>query len=162
MSSLKRKNTEIDETLRPSDNLNKINSRWNSIELLLAVEGVKKYGKDFQAIAESIGNKTEAQIRTFFVNYRRRYNLDAVLKQHAAENVQQENLQNDSTVNAALGGIKVNGQETEIMEVDLDDESSPNHKEIELKSNGDVSIIPVDKVSQTFFFNLLFFTAHNR
>lgn len=111
----------------------------------MAVEGVKKYGKDFQAIAESIGNKTEAQIRTFFVNYRRRYNLDAVLKQHAAENVQQENLQNDS-VSAALGGNKVNGQETEVMEVD-DDESSPNHKEIELKSNGDLSIIPVDKVS---------------
>lgn len=156
MSSLKRKNTEIDETLRPSDSLNKINSRWNSIELLLAVEGVRKYGKDFQAIAESIGNKTEAQIRTFFVNYRRRYNLDAVIKQHAAENVQQENLQNDSTVNAALGGNKVNGQETEIMEVDLDDESSPNHKEIELKSNGDVSIIPVDKVSQPSFLFVVF------
>lgn len=149
----------MDETLRPSDNLNKINSRWNSIELLLAVEGVKKYGKDFQAIAESIGNKTEAQIRTFFVNYRRRYNLDAVLKKHAADNAQQENLQNDNTVNAAaLGNIKVNGQETEIMEVDLDDESSPNHKEIELKSNGDVSIIPVDKVSQFFF--LIFFLDH--
>lgn len=156
MSSLKRKNTEIDETLRPSDSLNKINSRWNSVELLLAVEGVKKYGKDFQAIAESIGNKTEAQIRTFFVNYRRRYNLDAVLKQHAAENVQQENLQNDNTISTALGGNKVNGgQETEIMEVDLDDESSPNHKEIELKSNGDVSIIPVDKVIAHFL--LLYF-----
>jgi hypothetical protein len=48
--------------------------------------GVRKYGKDFKAIAEVIGTKTEAHVRTFFVNYRRRYNLDAVLRDFEAEN----------------------------------------------------------------------------
>lgn len=33
-----------------------------------------------------IGTKTEAHLRSFFVNYRRRYNLDAVLKEFEAEN----------------------------------------------------------------------------
>jgi hypothetical protein len=47
---------------------------------------VRKYGKDFRAIAEVIGTKTEAHLRSFFVNYRRRYNLDAVLKEFEAEN----------------------------------------------------------------------------
>jgi hypothetical protein len=53
---------------------------------LLIVLGVRKYGKDFRAIAEVIGTKTEAHLRSFFVNYRRRYNLDAVLKEFEAEN----------------------------------------------------------------------------
>jgi hypothetical protein len=50
------------------------------------VIGVRKYGKDFRAIAEVIGTKTESHLRSFFVNYRRRYNLDAVLKEFEAEN----------------------------------------------------------------------------
>lgn len=64
----------------------RINARWTNDELLLAVQGIRKYGKDFAAIAEVIGTKTEAHLRSFFVNYRRRYNLDAVLKEFEAEN----------------------------------------------------------------------------
>ena len=63
----------------------RINARWTNEELLLAVQGVRKYGKDFKAIAEVIGNKTEAHIRSFFVNYRRRYNLDEVLAEYENE-----------------------------------------------------------------------------
>uniref|UniRef100_U5EQ84 Putative corest n=1 Tax=Corethrella appendiculata TaxID=1370023 RepID=U5EQ84_9DIPT len=89
VSSLKRKNSDAEE-LRANSNENsvsiRINSRWNNEELLLAVQGVRKYGRDFQAIAEALGTKTEAQVRTFFVNYRRRYNLDNVLKEYEAEN----------------------------------------------------------------------------
>lgn len=47
--------------------------------------GVRKYGKNFQAIAEVIGNKLEAHIRSFFINFRRRYNLDEVLAEYEAE-----------------------------------------------------------------------------
>lgn len=47
--------------------------------------GVRKYGKDFSAIAEVIGTKTEAHVRSFFVNFRRRYNLDEVLAEYEAE-----------------------------------------------------------------------------
>lgn len=54
--------------------------------MLLAVQGVRKYGKDFKSIAEVIGNKTEHHIRTFFVNYRKRYNLDSVLKDFEKDN----------------------------------------------------------------------------
>jgi Myb-like DNA-binding domain len=48
--------------------------------------GIRKYGKDFKAIAEVIGTKTEAHLRSYFVNYRRRYNLDNVLREFEAEN----------------------------------------------------------------------------
>lgn len=47
--------------------------------------GVRKYGKDFQAIADVIGNKTVGQVKNFFVNYRRRFNLDEVLQEWEAE-----------------------------------------------------------------------------
>lgn len=47
---------------------------------------MRRYGKDFKAIAETIGNKTETHLRSFFVNYRRRYNLDDVLAEYDKEN----------------------------------------------------------------------------
>lgn len=52
--------------------------------------GVRKYGKDFKAIAEVIGNKTESLCRSFFVNYRRRYNLDEVLAEYEKEHGKQD------------------------------------------------------------------------
>ncbi|KAK7104924.1 REST corepressor 3-like [Littorina saxatilis] len=73
------------DDFRPPETPNRINSRWTNEELLLAVQGVRKYGKDFQAIAEVIGNKLEAHVRSFFINFRRRYNLDEVLAEYEAE-----------------------------------------------------------------------------
>ena len=52
---------------------------------MLFPAGVRKYGKNFQAIAEVIGNKLEAHVRSFFINFRRRYNLDEVLAEFEAE-----------------------------------------------------------------------------
>lgn len=87
ISSLKRKHSDSLEDLRPSnDTTSRINSRWTNEELLLAVQGVRKYGKDFKSIAEVIGNKTEHHVRTFFVNYRKKYNLDSVLKDFEKDN----------------------------------------------------------------------------
>ena len=50
------------------------------------VAGVRKYGKDFKAIADVIGTKNETHVRMFFISYRKRYNLDGVLKEFEAEN----------------------------------------------------------------------------
>ncbi|XP_059484606.1 REST corepressor 1 isoform X2 [Neocloeon triangulifer] len=86
ISSLKRHTTDGISDVRPPESNTRINSRWANDELLLAVQGIRKYGKDFKAIAEVIGNKTEAHVRSYFINYRRRYNLDAVLKEFEAEN----------------------------------------------------------------------------
>ncbi|XP_032671482.1 REST corepressor 3 isoform X3 [Odontomachus brunneus] len=86
VSALKRKTADGIDDLRPPEVSSRINARWTNDELLLAVQGVRKYGKDFSAIADVIGTKTEAHLRSFFVNYRRRYNLDAVLKEYEAEN----------------------------------------------------------------------------
>ncbi|XP_029158352.1 REST corepressor 3 isoform X2 [Nylanderia fulva] len=86
VSALKRKTADGIDHLRPPEVSSRINARWTNDELLLAVQGIRKYGKDFAAIAEVIGTKTEAHLRSFFVNYRRRYNLDAVLKEFEAEN----------------------------------------------------------------------------
>ena len=43
---------------------------------LLSSPAIRKYGRDFQAISDVIGNKSVVQVKNFFVNYRRRYNLD--------------------------------------------------------------------------------------
>ncbi|XP_061685317.1 REST corepressor 3 [Syngnathoides biaculeatus] len=70
---------------RLSESTQKVNARWTTDEQLLAVQGVRKYGKDFQAIADVIGNKTLGQVKNFFVNYRRRFNLEEVLQEWEAE-----------------------------------------------------------------------------
>ena len=51
----------------------------------IPVPAVRKYGKDFQAMAEVLGNKSVSQCRNFFVNYRRRFNLQQVLEEWEAE-----------------------------------------------------------------------------
>lgn len=83
------------DDLRPPEGNQRINARWTNEELLLAVQGVRKYGKDFQAIAEVIGNKTEAHVRSFFINFRRRYNLDEVLAEFEAEHGTEHSIDDD-------------------------------------------------------------------
>ncbi|XP_050069216.1 REST corepressor 3-like [Anopheles maculipalpis] len=86
-SGFKRKIDDVLEILKPPEVSSvRLNSRWNNEELMLAVQGVRMYGRDFQAIADTLGTKTETQVRTFFMNYRRRFNLDAVLKEFEATN----------------------------------------------------------------------------
>lgn len=86
-SSLKHSLSEGVDSFRPNEPAPKINSRWTTEEQLLAVQAIRRYGKDFTAIAEVIGTKTPAQVSSFFVTYRRRFNLDEVLREWAAEQV---------------------------------------------------------------------------
>nr|XP_033812912.1 REST corepressor 2 isoform X5 [Geotrypetes seraphini] len=51
------------DNLRPLEANMKVTSRWTTEEQLLAVQAVRKYGKDFQAVAEVVGNKTLAQVQ---------------------------------------------------------------------------------------------------
>ncbi|XP_053544830.1 REST corepressor 2 [Bombina bombina] len=71
--------------MRPPELNIKLNSRWTTDEQLLAVQAVRRYGKDFQAISEVLGNKTPSQVKTFFISYRRRFNLEEVLQEWEAE-----------------------------------------------------------------------------
>jgi len=56
---------------------------YADIQLLRA--GVRRYGKNYRAIAEVIGNKNESLVRSFFVTYRRRFKLDEVLAEYEKE-----------------------------------------------------------------------------
>ncbi|KAK7909572.1 hypothetical protein WMY93_014256 [Mugilogobius chulae] len=86
-SSLKHSLSEGVDSFKPSEPATKMNARWTTEEQLLAVQAIRRYGKDFTAIAEVIGTKTPAQVSSFFVTYRRRFNLDEVLREWAAEQV---------------------------------------------------------------------------
>uniref|UniRef100_A0A9J7ZE60 REST corepressor 1 n=2 Tax=Cyprinus carpio TaxID=7962 RepID=A0A9J7ZE60_CYPCA len=84
-SALREKlDTGVDE-FRPTEANQKFNTRWTTEEQLLAVQAIRKYGRDFQAISDVIGNKSVVQVKNFFVNYRRRFNLDEVLQEWEAE-----------------------------------------------------------------------------
>jgi len=135
ISSLKRKHSDSIEDLRPSnDSSQRPNSRWTNDELMLAIQGFRKYGKDFKSIAEMLGNKTEHYVRTFFVNYRKRYNLDQIIKEWEREN----------------GPIPEDNEETKIKADDSDDviclsPSPPSLKRETLKNGGKVGAQVVPK-----------------
>ena len=51
----------------------------------MVFSGVRKFGKDFKTIAEVLGTKTESHVRSYYVNYKRRYNLDGAYKEYEEE-----------------------------------------------------------------------------
>uniref|UniRef100_A0A673JEC0 REST corepressor 2 n=1 Tax=Sinocyclocheilus rhinocerous TaxID=307959 RepID=A0A673JEC0_9TELE len=120
----------------------KNNSRWTTEEQLLAVQAVRRYGKDFAAVADVIGNKTVAQVSSFFVSYRRRFNLEEVLREWQAE---QEVVQGSSgrTVNMELNGLA--GAEDD--EVKMDG-ISPPHSDSPLSSS-EVSVAEYSNSAQS-------------
>ncbi|XP_030641945.1 REST corepressor 1 [Chanos chanos] len=92
IQSIKQTNSALREKLesgvdehRPPEVAQKFNTRWTTEEQLLAVQAIRKYGRDTQAISDVIGNKSVVQVKNFFANYRRRFNLDEVLQEWEAE-----------------------------------------------------------------------------
>ncbi|XP_035677923.1 REST corepressor 3-like isoform X8 [Branchiostoma floridae] len=115
-SQLKFTTGSIDE-FRPPESNQRIKAQWTNQELLLAVQGVRKYGKDFQAIAEVVGNKTVSQCKNFFVNYRRRFNLQQVYDEWEAEQgedvVRRQNRDNSRSSSPASRDSKDSSKEDE-------------------------------------------------
>lgn len=70
--------------------INRISARWSNDEYQLAIRGIRKYGKDFQKIAEIIGTKNESQVNQFYTNYRKKYNLDDIIKEFEAKQLQEQ------------------------------------------------------------------------
>ncbi|KAM3919160.1 REST corepressor 1 [Leptodactylus fuscus] len=89
-SALKEKLQGGVEEFRIPEAAQKFNARWTTEEQLLAVQAIRKYGRDFQAISDVIGNKSVIQVKNFFVNYRRRFNIDQVLQEWEAEHGKSE------------------------------------------------------------------------
>jgi len=63
----------------------RINAKWSTEELLIAVQAVRRYGRDCAAIAEVVGNKTENHVRSFWATHRKRYSLDDIVREHEQE-----------------------------------------------------------------------------
>ncbi|XP_041669147.1 REST corepressor 1 [Cheilinus undulatus] len=115
-SALKDKlSTGVSEFRQPEVN-QKFNTRWTTEEQLLAVQAIRKYGRDFQAISDVIGNKSVVQVKNFLVNYRRRFNLDEVLQEWEAEH---------GVESGAGGGAEEDDKMEDKMEVCPEEEEVP-------------------------------------
>ncbi|KAL6106112.1 rcor1 [Pungitius sinensis] len=106
----------VNEFRQPEVN-QKFNNRWTTEEQLLAVQAIRKYGRDFQAISDVIGNKSVVQVKNFLVNYRRRFNLDEVLQEWEAEH------------GTDGGGRGPGGEEDKMEECTAEDEDFTETKE---------------------------------
>lgn len=89
---------EAIQALHPGDvSINRISTRWSFDETQLAIKAFRLHGKDFQAIAELIGTKTEQHVRQFYTNYRKKYNLESIIKEFEEKQQQDEKMLIDDT-----------------------------------------------------------------
>jgi len=63
----------------------RVNARWTQEELMLAAQGIRRYGKDFAKIAELLQTKSETHLKSFYANYRKRFGLDGLVEEHQTE-----------------------------------------------------------------------------
>ena len=77
--------------------------------MLFSFSAVRRYGKDFQAMADVLQNKTVSQCRNFFVNHRKRYDLERVLEEYEAEQgiVRTDKKDGDQVPSPESGGSSV-------------------------------------------------------
>ncbi|CAN8177739.1 unnamed protein product [Coccothraustes coccothraustes] len=73
------------EGLRPPEGNSKFSSRWTTDEQLLVVQALRRYGRDFPAVAAVLGNKTAAQVRSFVLGPRRRLGLERLLQERQGQ-----------------------------------------------------------------------------
>ncbi|XP_074714173.1 REST corepressor 2-like [Strix uralensis] len=73
------------EGLRPPEGNGKFSSRWTTDEQLLVVQALRRYGRDFPAVAGVLGNKTAAQVKSFVSGARRRFGLERLLREREAQ-----------------------------------------------------------------------------
>ncbi|XP_062138319.1 REST corepressor isoform X2 [Drosophila sulfurigaster albostrigata] len=81
----------------------RITARWTQDEISMALLALRDYGKNFPMIAKIVGTKTEAHVRTFYMSYRRRYNLDQIVKEYEASTAKDEtgNVEQEQSSDAA-------------------------------------------------------------
>ncbi|XP_070571465.1 nuclear receptor corepressor 1-like isoform X2 [Ptychodera flava] len=62
-------------------------SRWTEDEMERAKQGLKDFGRDWAAISQMVGSKTDAQCKNFYFNYKRKFNLEALVQQYKKRRV---------------------------------------------------------------------------
>jgi len=52
---------------------------WTSREIGLVLQGLNKYGTDFNAISQVLGSKSESSIKSFYQYHKEHYNLEKLI-----------------------------------------------------------------------------------
>ncbi|XP_028415198.1 nuclear receptor corepressor 1-like [Dendronephthya gigantea] len=74
--------------------------RWSKSEREIAIEGLRRHGRNWTAISQMVKTKTEAQCKNFYFNYKRKLDLENVIAEHNAAKVVQRR-ESEETISAS-------------------------------------------------------------
>ncbi|XP_017064887.1 REST corepressor isoform X2 [Drosophila eugracilis] len=123
------------ETAQP-----RISGRWTPDEIQVALLGLREYGKNFPMIAKLVTTKTEAHVRTFFLNNKRRYNLDQIIKEYEAGKSEESGPeeQNEAVVDAAAAASATASAPTTVDSASATSATAARKQSTETSNNGSI------------------------
>ena len=114
----------------------RVSLRWSQDEIDMCADSIRNYGKDFKKIASIIMTKNELQVRNFYVNSRKKYQLDVAMKEFEDRQSQNAKSATSTATSTSNGG---NGRKVEEMVIDISDDedvsSSSTNKKLKSSSS---------------------------
>ncbi|XP_046570749.1 LOW QUALITY PROTEIN: uncharacterized protein LOC124278997 [Haliotis rubra] len=123
-------------------------SRWTEEEMEVAKNGLREHGRDWSAIAGMVGTKTEAQCKNFYFNYKKKFNLEAILQEHKDKADKRTTSISESvasTVTAASDAEMLSSDEDNGADDDSDTASAPSPTTLPI-DDGEDSVPKMDPI----------------
>ena len=61
--------------------------RWTEEEMEIAKQGLREHGRDWAAISQMVGTKSEAQCKNFYFNYKKKFSLEMIIQEYKKNKV---------------------------------------------------------------------------
>jgi len=128
-------------------------ARWTEEDKDKAMEAFKLFGRDFASVSQMVGTKTEDQCRNFYHNYKRKLNLDVVVKEFDRSRKNKKSNKNNNKLGDIETSVSSANMEDSVDSTSLYEKSNgkkDNEKIKNIKEENSLkeNIIPTERIKQ--------------